>query len=422
MNNYQQKIVQYVNGCYRYHDAKDKEQEMEEVLNNLLDRYQDNIDNKNMTDVESYNDCIKHAQGLGKETIYSKEKLPIENILLNSSLILCISGLIMSFLHWLVAFFLLMTSIILYSTACSLLNSKARKSEEEGLPLQIRNEYYYRKFKYLKLCFVMWCIQIIPLLTDVTSKLIPLIILFFNKKALQIILVFFIVSADITIFVLSIIYSIKIYKRIKNTFEYETGLSFDEISAHEKNERHYRIRQQALKNQEKLIEKSLDKPQLKNKKKEERQLIKKTKFFKFTSIATNIFIVLPILVFSSLSLDSLEIYCKNPGNFESAIFLAAPLEISILFAIFSVASLIFYFISKYKWKFGFVSPIMFFGMMIPLLCKFYFKSTNEYEIVMLSSANNVAFIITNFILLFYIVTDAFTIANILDRKKQYELR
>lgn len=224
------KIRQYVNYQFRFDERNDIEELKEEIIANLIDRYEE-YRQKGLTEEEAYIEAIKsmgdfsqHEYNKISEEYSIKPQIP--DILLMCGAILSIFGMILTLFNGIVGTIITAISILLFSGSAYYLYSYSQYIRKQYMDIEKHNLLLTKIFKYMKTSFVFWAISLSLIMTSLVITIITSIILI-DSMNLSIDDVGSIITIIVILFigVLAIFSFIfyKIYQRLMNHYYLLTG-------------------------------------------------------------------------------------------------------------------------------------------------------------------------------------------------------
>ncbi|MFK5883642.1 MAG: hypothetical protein QM489_04800 [Candidatus Izemoplasma sp.] len=171
------KIEEYVIFKLRNDSSKDKDEKKEEILSNIIDRY-DALCEKTNDQEYSYIEAIK---AYGEFTNEDKEaesyKPEIAEMLLVSATILSVTSLIVTLLSGVAGVIVLGVSITLYSVGTVYLFQFSKFVQSEEYDIEKYNLFIDKTFSYMKTNFIFWSIALSLIFARMIYSLVLLIVL-----------------------------------------------------------------------------------------------------------------------------------------------------------------------------------------------------------------------------------------------------
>lgn len=224
------KIKQYVDYQFRFDNREDIDDLKAEITANLIDRYYEYL-NSGKSPNEAYVEAIKSIGDFSENPLnevaneYSI-KPSIPDILLLSSTILSIFGLLIFFFSGVVGTIITVISIVLYSASSYYLYSYSQYVRKEDKDIEKHHLLLTKIFKYLKTNFIFWAVNLSFILASLTLRLIntmtvldPKVVLFSGLK--EIIIVY--ICLYIIFLIIFLLFFRHIYKRLINHYYLLTG-------------------------------------------------------------------------------------------------------------------------------------------------------------------------------------------------------
>jgi len=224
------KIRQYVNYQFRFDERSDIEELKEEIIANLIDRYEE-YRQKGLSEEEAYIEAIK-SMGDFSQHEYNKIsdeysiKPQIPDILLMCGAILSIFGMILTLYNGVAGTIITAISILLFSGSAYYLYSYSQYIRKQYMDIDKHNLLLTKIFKYMKTSFIFWAISLSLIMTRLVISIItglilldPTIISVDDIGAfITIIVLLFIGTLSIFLYVFN-----KIYQRLMNHYYLLTG-------------------------------------------------------------------------------------------------------------------------------------------------------------------------------------------------------
>lgn len=216
------KIREYVNYQFRFREPSEVEDLKEEVILNLIDRYQENLKIYNDED-KAYIEAIKQMGDFAKE---DKNQIPEEftikpsfpDILLVCGMILSIFGLMLTLINTIAGTIITSISIITYASACYYLYSYSQFVRKNYMDIEKHNILLKKIFKYLKNNIIFWSISLSLVIAAIVSNLITGIFGYaiINTNNIDQNSVKFIIFVSVIVFLLSLIILLYVFHKLYN--------------------------------------------------------------------------------------------------------------------------------------------------------------------------------------------------------------
>lgn len=170
------KIRLYVEYQLRFDKRDDIEELKEEIIVNLIDRYNDHL-TKGLSEDEAYVSAIKSMGNFteSNDNKVSEEysiKPSIPDVLLMSGAILSIFGLIITILNTVTGTIITSVSILLFSGSAYYLYSYSQYVRREYMDINKHNLLLTKIFKYIKTSFVFWSISLSLTISSIISNIL----------------------------------------------------------------------------------------------------------------------------------------------------------------------------------------------------------------------------------------------------------
>jgi len=177
----EQKIRKYVNYQFRFDNRDGIDDLKEEIISNLIDRYQENL-NAGKEDEAAYIEAIKSMGDFSENKINDipeefSDKPLIPDTLLVSGAILSVFGLLLTLFNPITGTLVTALSILIFSSSAYYLYSYSQYVRKQNMDIEKHNMLLRKIFKYMKTSFVFWAISLSFIMASLLMKLITSMVL-----------------------------------------------------------------------------------------------------------------------------------------------------------------------------------------------------------------------------------------------------